>query len=391
MEMTGQAHYYRLLCRLIASENPPDIDLAGINWNTLTQIAEREGVSTLLAWHIQKESFLHDQVPAINQQGIQKSLFSRTAQSLQIDRTIHDLAVIASRANIPLLFLKGAYTRTLYPSQTLRSMSDLDLLVPEAYLHAAVKAFEENGYDNLEKQKNYEAIKAAVDYHWHLRKNQPDSIPFELHYRLIGSKGDWREPPIGWFWEQVVPLSTQKNVPALTLSPTAQLLHLAAHLFYHHGKDPALKWFYDIHLLLTQCNEQIDWEAAVSRAGEFHWALPLAHSLAGCAERFNTVIPNKEELLARLEALGDAQSQWHMANPRDPDDPQAKRIMRKARTMPLHLGIAYAFSAIAPDPTFMRQRYGITNPWQVPFYYLYRWVSIVGRLIRTMFRKLHLG
>jgi len=67
---------------------------------------------------------------------------------------------------------------------------------------------------------------------------------------------------------------------SMRLAPTANLLYLAAHLFLkHRGASGRLLWLYDLHLLLRDCREVLDWDAVLSKADEFGWTSALYGAL----------------------------------------------------------------------------------------------------------------
>jgi hypothetical protein len=202
-------------------------------------------------------------------------------------------------------------------------MGDLDLLVPEERLAEAVARLKALGY--VEPYPDIAAgFNALFGHHVNLQGGQDIHLTVELHWTLIGGEHDRRSPSLPWFWQQTekwkmedgnwkmddgvqppipntqYPISNaqsptsnlQPPTSIFQLTPTAHLLYLCAHLMLQHGEARSpLRWFYDIHLLVTREGQRIDWDELVVRAQEFHWAPAVQAALAGTAARFATPLP----------------------------------------------------------------------------------------------------
>ncbi len=77
--------------------------------------------------------------------------------------------------------LKGAITKTLYPSPEMREMSDVDLVVYDESLDKAAKVLEEMGY------KNHGIIKH------HMILDSPTGVHVEIHWCLFDQNADHKQ------------------------------------------------------------------------------------------------------------------------------------------------------------------------------------------------------
>jgi hypothetical protein len=217
----------------------------------------------------------------------------------------------------------------------------------------------------------------------HLVGGEHISLHVELHWNLISGKESRYQPGIDWFWEQVE-IADLSCVQALVLKPIAHLLYMGAHVALQHGEALSpLRWFYDIHLLVTREGHRIDWDELVIRAQEFHWAPALHVALAGTAARFATPLP-----AGLLESLIEG------ADPRDQALAQRKTRpqTRWERTNDALVSLSWrarlrlVLALAIPSLTYVRQRYPPHPSWLWPLCYLYRWFDILREGLATLWK-----
>lgn len=192
----------------------------------------------------------------------------RNALTLQ-----HATEVVAALAGvgIPTLFLKGLHlTRTVYTELGLRSMADIDLMVPRPQLEQAERVLLDLGYG---QRPRLDVTRQAARLHHLERLEKPDAATVELHHAI--------EVPTSPFaidretlWQRVQPIALN-GTTAYGLADEHLLIHLCLHLAYHHGfKRSPLKALIDVTTLLER------------RAGAFPWAEVVAASRAWGTDRF---------------------------------------------------------------------------------------------------------
>jgi hypothetical protein len=325
-------------------------------------------------------------IPEAIRQRLPAMLRRAAARSLQVDRTLTEVSAALNQAAIPAIFLKGAFFRTLYPSPVLRGMDDIDLLTPRDRLEEASQLITALGYERLRPLRRQDDLWLSADHHFIFRSTKPNQPPVELHWNLGGSDGEWRTPPLDWFWDQAVALDANEPYPIRTLSPTAQLLHQAAHQFLQHPERVSLKWLYDLHQLVTQYPEQIDWETAMAQAAAFHWSHALALALGGIRERFDTPLPGG--VLARLERDADPRSiaLFELAN--NPDSSPAQRAMGFLSGLPPAARWRHLLGMLFPSRKYLRWRYSPDPEWSYFLYYPYRWFVMTVDVLKTVGRRI---
>lgn len=306
----------------------------------------------------------------------------------------------ADGRGIPALALKGvALAAPLYGDIALRPMNDLDLLVRREHLQSAAQALISLGYQPFYPQHLGLAgwVDAALNHHLHLRGGSSRNLILELHWSLVAGESDRRSPCLDWFWGQAesLPLpaellaSDRGSPPSLTtltvqgLSPTANLLYLAAHLFLQHGAERAIwLWYYDLYLLIQRRGDQIRWDELPALAAELRWTDALRLGLQAARDWFGVSLP--PGLLEELEGQSASRLASAARKPitRTADTWQSLQLLD--RTTRLRLLLALIF----PRPQYLHWRYRPRPAWLLPLYYPWRWLDIASDALRTLVGKL---
>ena len=113
-----------------------------------------------------------------------KSSDQRTAYYIRLLYEQDKLLKMLAEHNIPCVILKGAAVAVYYPKPSLRTMGDVDFLVPRSQFDAAMKLMESNGYV-YSHGKGDDGGLAFQSRHIGYFKN---GIEFELHHHF-SSKG----------------------------------------------------------------------------------------------------------------------------------------------------------------------------------------------------------
>jgi hypothetical protein len=393
---------YRTLCRLLSS--PADTTLTSTlgpdDWHLLAATAQREGVAPLLYNTLNAGGRLADVPPDI-QADLRQAYYATIAVNLLL---YHELSrILTVLSPLPVVILKGAaLAANLYSSIGLRPMSDLDLLVPEEHLAEAVACLKAMGY--VQPYPDMAAgFNAQFGHHVHLQGGQDVHLAVELHWTLIGGEQDWRSPSLPWFWQQtealtLSPLRPPPPLPtlgegkggwgvgerALTLTPTAHLLYLCAHLMLQHGEAHSpLRWFYDIHLLVRREGQRIRWDQVVARAKEFRWAAAVHAALKGACDRFcgssagesDTWLP--PGVLKSLAEVSDFQANRLVARRSDSLQTRATGVVAAASSLSPRARLRLLLAIAIPSPAYVRWRYKPRPSWLWPLCYPYRWLDIL--------------
>lgn len=375
----GQEETLQILCALLAGNTAyPGLEsLTAEDWASLAALATNERVGPAL-YHSLKRSSDSLSVPLEILESLKKLFQSNVMRNLSLQYDLADRIVPALEGQVsPVVALKGATLAfTLYANPGLRQLGDLDILVPEDQVETTEGCLTGIGFhrDTTEVTEGFEEF---TIHHLHLRRDGPHPLVLEVHRRLYGSETDWFCPSLDWFWTQLEPFSipnSQGGVATLmTFNPTTNLLYLSSHLMLFHGEVRSqLLWFYDLHLILKQWQERIDWDLLIQKAQELEWAPAVSAALQGIQKRFGTPIPGG--VIERLDSIRQerAAEQVRMRSQGIFLDRAVKRWMvLKSKDWPGRIKVLWTF--LFPSPEYIRWRHHPNPQWIWPLYYPYRW------------------
>ena len=335
-----------------------------VDWDQLQRLGRRGGVAPLL-YHTARE---HKLLPTALEQELRVDYLSTAGRNLGLFQQLERILEELKREAVSVTLLKGAaLAGSVYENLALRPMADIDLLVWERDVPAALRALQSAGY-NIVPPTAYRCevmaqspggLRALVELHWSL------FVPFYYQYRI----------PMDWFWQTARHLDVGE-ASAKALGPEAQLLHLCGHLYLHHGarEEPNLLWLYDVAAVIATYRQQIDWDEVVARCQLYELVLPVQRTLRQVADRWGPPIPpavleqllglrasdREERVLARL-TRGRAAALQHFR-------------AELAEIPSCTWRFRFVWRNLFPPPGYMRQIYGVPHPFLLTLYYPYRWI-----------------
>ncbi|MEO8359265.1 MAG: nucleotidyltransferase family protein [Vicinamibacteria bacterium] len=165
-------------------------------------------------------------------------------------RAVTEAAEITLRyleeAQVKSLALKGlALGATVYPSPGLRTVSDIDILVPVSDFLRASEALKKRGLKPAaEEPKTLEDLRGNHAHSFYAVKKHAPSL--DLHWHVLSSaRGDDDDAA---FWAGAVPIVVG-STPTRALCPEDQLLHILIH-GVRWTRMPHVRWVADAALIL---------------------------------------------------------------------------------------------------------------------------------------------
>ncbi len=235
-----------------------------VSWNRLARLVKVHRLGSLLARELPAGLPLPEQVRTEWADEYQRQLISAVLRGDCL-QTVLDYC---ARRGIETIVLKGGHlAESYYPHPALRPTDDLDLLIHPQDVKSARATLEKIG------GKLQEQTATAGKFLF------PDTgIFLELHTGLQTAQ---RKNPafairIEDFWNDSLPTQLLGQETRV-LSPTINLLYLAAHLSHHSFSR--LIWFYDLVLLMEKSGGDIDWEELCRKAKEYHCAAQVYYPL----------------------------------------------------------------------------------------------------------------
>ncbi|MFP7735353.1 nucleotidyltransferase family protein [Priestia aryabhattai] len=220
-----------------------------IDWNFFIKLTIHHRVYPLLNFKIKMldESL----VPAYVFQFLNHQYKKNTFQMLRLSAEMERVSKLFSEQNIRTVFLKGpVLAQDLYGDLSLRTSSDLDILIPIEKLEKAEELLLALGY---EKDDYIETV--LNDWRWrhhHVTYIHPRTkMKLEIHWRLHPGPG--KEPSFNELWERKSK-SELTSYPVYLLGTEDLFLFLVSHGARHGWSR--LRWLVDIRQLMRQ---RVDW------------------------------------------------------------------------------------------------------------------------------------
>lgn len=287
-----------------------------------------------------------------------------------------------AQAGIKCIWLKGATLGyLLYPEAYLRPKSDLDCLVMEADLNAALEIFTSSDYAIITYENRIETI--DQDRLWHhieFKHVQHDSVEIELHRHLLAKSGLVLLPQnhLEKWIEQSIDVEIN-NQTVSTLRHEYHFLYLCAHAFLQHGESEiGFLQLLDIHRLITSFD--LDWEFIIAEATTLKWEFLLSYSLKRIQEYFGS-IPQ-----GAVSATLDTRVSKH--NSIDFEILWQQQAFQKEYTYLNQLNFRERITTILqltfPSKKFMRARYNIPRGYMIMPYYFYRVFKLIVALLNHL-------
>ncbi len=356
----------RALCGDLSWEVPGDLSLS-----QLVDLADDHGVGPLL-WHALEST----RSPGLElREALAPGVRAAATRDIFIQRDMQVVLAALAAAGVRVLVIKGsALAYTVYPHPWLRPRTDTDLLVSRDDVPEATRALESCGYARsdaltsgslVSHQIAFERVDAhdvhhVVDLHWKIVNPQmlADSLPFDDLWQTAQ-----RAPSLG----------PAARVPSAVASIALGCIHRLAH---HQGHD-RLVWLFDLRLLSDPFCDA-DWEALTQLAGQRGIAGLCLDGLRQSRDRLGGRLPEPVEATLAISAPAEPSRVYLQGTVHKRDVLVSDLSALGDWGSRLRLLREHAF----PPAAFIRQRYGVDNPWPLPALYLHRLMSGAFRWVR---------
>ena len=176
------------------------------------------------------------------------------------------------RAGIDTLVLKGASVGRLdYRDESLRPMTDLDVLVPAARAFAAIDVLRASAAIPLTP-----IPERPHDLRWrHSTVLALGDVPIDLHWHVLPEC--CADDDDASFWRFAVPLRTAVSLTR-ALAPAHRLMHAFAQ-GTRVTRSPAPRWVADCAMILRASGSDIDWDLLVRECEQRRLVIPVREGL----------------------------------------------------------------------------------------------------------------
>lgn len=221
--------------------------------------------------------------PLDRARGVRRRVWAENADRLN---ALTALLRVLHAEGIDTLVLKGAaLVLAYYPHLGLRSMSDVDVLVPYARARAAMALLRAGGWRPVGRTSASRAPEMTIGVSHAHAFTGPSGEQLDLHWHVLPECGE-ADADID-FWTDARPLVVG-GVATRMLSPTDQLLHVCVH-GTRWSHVPPLRWVADAMMVLDR--EHIHWDRLVGHAERRGLVRPMRDTLTSLSEMLGAPIP----------------------------------------------------------------------------------------------------
>lgn len=185
-------------------------------------------------------------------------------------------------AGIKVVLLKGSVLKSLYPMPDLRTMGDVDILVPKHQLQAVHQVLTELGYTKRKSHNEKHDVYDGQGFH------------LEVHWSLVNaSRQGGSEAFENELWHHLQEV-TINNESFLTLSNEDFLVHLLVHAAGHMKFSGfGIRQLADITLWI-EAHEQLEWDYINKRLNELNIETFSTYVLAACQQLLHLEIESSK-------------------------------------------------------------------------------------------------
>ena len=313
-------------CRVfLGTEEPARLEATlaqGPDWDKLLRLANRHGVMPLLYRSISKncpQAVTQDRLAGLRMRYLQNA-----ARNLKMTTELLRILDLFESHGIPAIPFKGpALAQQIYGDITLRTFSDLDIIVKREDVLRAKDVLISDGYRTEYKLTSTQE-KAVLDYDCEYHFNQEErNFRIDLHWRFNQSC-HFIEVDFPGFWSRMGTIALEKR-DVFAPSPEDLLLALCIHNARHHCND--LKLVGDIAGLIN-LHKDLDWNSVLQQAKKMGIERIICLNVGLAEDLFKSDVPEAVSGNAR-NVIGPSFLNSHVRDELLLISPDSSRIVRE--------------------------------------------------------------
>ncbi len=241
-EQTGRITEYllHLVCCALHGEKPENVQ--GIDFCALFEKAKGQEIYNLVNPVIQSADF----VPLEAKELFRNQSMSELNRMIAISAQRNIIFSKFSENKIKYMPLKGLIFKDYYPKESMRQMSDNDILIDEAKRETAAKIMAELGY------KPYDLTQNSDDFF------MEPYYTFELHRSLFDCESEF-SPSFENVWKNAQ--QDENNEYLYHMSKDDVYIFSVCHMFKHYIKSCCgIRFLVDNYLFLKNEEKNLNWE-----------------------------------------------------------------------------------------------------------------------------------
>jgi hypothetical protein len=350
------------------------------DWPYFSNLANEHGVVALVWYNLEKFQ-LHSRIPEDVASFLKCTLMRSLGRNTFNTESMGDVLRLLNAENIKVVILKGlALENSVYGSQGLRQMSDVDILINRDECIKARKILISNGYESL-PVKSFFHKQILAYYGKHLPSLIKNGTSVEIHHELFGERKNLMTKML-YDSSYMVELKGEK---AWFPQPQIFFLYLVRHLWMHEmNNESQLRLYTDLIVLIEKHNDEIINYNLLKCASDAGMSEILAWHLEPLRDIWDVSFPGW---------LNDFIYKWHnedfinsffffLKSPKNnPPVDKAGFYRHILGDIPgFHRKFLFILGDLFPSVSFMKKRYKCESTWRVLLYYPHRLGKILWLL-----------
>jgi hypothetical protein len=342
------------------------------DWSYFSNLANEHGVAALVWYNLEKHQ-LHSGIPEDVAYLLKCTLMMSLGRNTFNTESMGEVLRLLNAENIKVVILKGlALENSVYGSQGLRQMSDVDILINRDECLKARKILIRNGYESL-PVKSFFHKRILAYYGKHLPSLIKNGTSVEIHHELFGLRNIEMTKMLHDS-SYMVEIKGEK-----TWFPQSQIffLYLVRHLWMHEmNNESQLRLYTDLIVLIEKHNYEILNYNLLKCASDAGMSEILAWHLEPLRDIWGVSFPGW---------LNDFIDKWHnedfnnrffsfLKSPKN-NPPGDKPVFYRhiiGEIPGFHRKFLFVLGDLFPSVSFMKNRYKCKSTWRVLLYYPHR-------------------
>ena len=348
---SAETEYFLYVLRCALNGITPEKPTEPIDWEKLINFSKIQEAYSILAAALPKEYLPEEQARRLHN-------YSKS-ELVRLLAMKNELAVLEERLGeegIPFMLLKGARIRAFYPKESMRQMSDIDILYDETKRDSLLKIMKDEGYTLFSWSENSDDFSKKPYY------------TFEFHRQLFFD--DFGQlANFSFVWESAK--QDSKNASKYIMSDEDIYLHSIAHMYKHKVLGGfGVRFLADTYLILKNA-EALDFDY-ISEKLDY---LQLTDFEAFVRELSLCVIEDRELNEEQLDFMQNVVSFGVFGDKR-----QGKVLLYeqfKEKNGGSKSMVRYTLQRLFPSREYMLRTYRVLEkkPYLLPYYYIERLVT----------------
>ena len=349
MPFSAETEYFIYVIRCALKGEAIEPPSEEIDWGSFIALSKKQEAYSIIASALPKEYMPEDKAAELNNYSK-----SELVRIIAMNSELQTLEDELCENKIKFMLLKGSRIKTLYPKESMRQMSDVDILYDKSRRDLLLEIMKDNGYTLFSWSENSDDFSKKPFY------------TFEFHRELF-FKEDGFNPDFSFVWENAK--QDGENRYKYIMSDEDLYIHSVAHMYKHYTLGGfGFRFIADNYLMLKQL--EVSDNAYVKSRLEH---MGIAEFEEFVNELTLSVFDGKEYTEKQTEFLS-SMLKFSVYGDQSVGKKQLfEKIIEENNS---DSTVKYALKRMFPDRGYMKRTYAPLEkkPYLLPFYYIKRLV-----------------